>query len=93
MEGGIIFSAKAEKHRDCIWRGTIFYLGDRNPGGVVLTDSPHQSKPQNRGVGWLFWENIFVPTDEITLRGGTYADVQHDCRGSNLGRTRSHYWR
>lgn len=91
-QGGVIFSAQAEKYRDCTWIRTEWFLGERGGPSVLLTSTPHQDPTKIRPMGVLSWDELFVPvSSEATLRQGTYADTIHHCLGG--APVRSRFWR
>lgn len=80
VEGGTIITASAEKVRNCAWRQTIFYYGER--GGrntVTLSRNPHRGPPRQNAAGILTWDAIFLPVDVETARDETHADALHSC--------------
>ena len=88
---GVMISASADKVRDCSWRKTVFYLGDRDGNNVFLTESPHLDKPKVNGKGKLKWEKIFIPGIEVSQVDQTFADAYHRCHP--FYDTRSYYWK
>lgn len=77
-DGGIVISGNATKMRDCDWRKTVFSLGDRSGGNIILTETPHKDKPTVNGPGVLHWDNISVPISRDRM-GGVFADAYHQC--------------
>lgn len=79
---GIVFSAEANKSRECDWLRTEFFAGKRNGPSAFMPNAKHLDKPQGREVGPQYWDRIFVPVLEIDdLMTNIWADAVHDCGG------------
>lgn len=76
--GGFEMSASAEKLRACDWRKTIFSLGARNGGNIILTDHPHRDPAVVNGPGRLHWGHIYVPI-KPERANEIFADAYHQC--------------
>lgn len=89
--GGVRIVAETDKLRDCNWRKTIWYFGDRAGQNVLLTEYPHRDKPQINSVGHVQWDNIWLPIDEGSV-GETFADAYHQCYFPFSWWTRSEFY-
>ena len=90
VDEGIIISAKATKFRECTWRKSEWFLGERDGSNVFLPDARHLDKPQVRNVGELYWEEIFIPVKPYQIyENQVFADTVHDCNGTKV---RSRFW-
>ena len=78
VPGGLELAGHASKVRDCDWRKTVFHLGTRTGGSIILTERPHLDKPKVNGIGELSWGRIFVPISPSRLNE-TFADAYHQC--------------
>lgn len=76
--GGFEMAGGAKKLRNCDWRKTVFSLGARNGGSIILTDDPHRDPPTVNGLGWIGWNRIFVPLS-VHRANEAFADVYHQC--------------
>jgi len=92
VNGGIMFSGEATKLRNCAWRETVWYFGDRNGANVVLTNSPHLDPPKINGVGRLHWDKIFLPNMTADKLPQTFADAYHSCYSFSNWLTRSAFY-
>lgn len=88
---GTEISATAEKYRDCQWRKTVWYYGDRDGMNVPLNSAKHLDPPTVRPVGDLAWDRIFIPVRPEVVADRTFADAFHDCGSGRL--TRSELYR
>ena len=90
-DGWTYFSMSAPKRRDCNWRSTNFYLGERGSGNVPVAFE-HLDRPKLRGSGIQFWANSRVQLSPDQLLSSAYADVLHIC-GWGLWLTRTHFYK
>lgn len=89
VDGGVIISADAIKHRDCTkWSRTEGHLGSRDGVSVAMPRAQHLDPPQMRNTGILTWDRIFVPHANLSE---VYADAYHNCHP--FWQTVSPFWR
>lgn len=89
-DGWAYFSMSAKKRRDCNWRSTKFYLGDRESGNVPVAFE-HLDKPTLRESGQHFWAHSRVQLTPDQLLERSHADVLHDC-GWRLWTTKTPFY-
>lgn len=77
-DGWTYFSMSAPKRRDCNWRSTKFYLGDRSNGNVPVAFE-HLDRPQVRGPGRQYWPSSRIQLSPDQLLNNAHADVAHTC--------------
>ena len=90
VDNGIIISAKATKFRECNWKSSEWYLGERDGANVFLPEARHNDAPQLRTVGELYWDNIYIPVKPYQVyEREVFADTVHLCNGVEV---RSRFW-
>ena len=92
VEGGIEFSASAEKLRDCSWRRTEWRQGPRDGVNIPLESKPHRDPPKINTVGRLVWGRIFLPIARDELPN-THANAYHNCYLDDGRQTRSRFFK
>lgn len=72
------WSATANKYRDCDFKGIEWFLGPRG-GRRVQVRAEFMDRPQVRGQGVLFWDQLVIWLDPQETVENSHADVLHDC--------------
>lgn len=77
-EGFTEVSFTAIKLRDCDWKNTRWYYGDRNTSYVKVPMS-HGEKPRIRNTGEQKWDRTYVFLNEESIRNESFAIAEHSC--------------
>jgi hypothetical protein len=97
IDDGVLVSGWADKYRNCRWRKTEWFLGERHNMNVPLRNMEHRELARVNEIGRVYWDDIYIPlSSQDTLRR-SFSNARHSCWGGifdGLGyKTKTHYWR
>lgn len=97
VDDGVMVSGWADKLRECRWRRTEWFLGERGKMNVPVAGMEYRERPRVNGIGRIYWDSIFVPLSASETLELSFSNAIHSCWGGALDRmgyeTKTHYWR